>query len=425
MSRVAIVGAGVAGLVAARELDRAGHEITLYDAGSHAGGHAHTVAVDIPGANLEVDIGFIVFNDRNYPNFERLLDELRVATKPAEMSLSVSDGEGKFEWCSRPGGVFARPRHLADPRFHRMMSDLARFFREARGLVGANGSGPSLGEFLDRGGYSRWFVDRLLAPQVSAVWSADPGQLHDFPASFLAEFLSNHGALQFRGRPRWRTVCGGSQTYVERLVAPFVDRLRLRTPVRAVRRDVAGVALATDAGTERYDEVVLAVHSDQALAMLADPSREEREVLSAIPYVRNDAVLHTDATLLPQRRRAWASWNCHLVPEAAGRTTITYHMNRLQSLRAERELLVTLNLAERIDPATVIGEYRFDHPVYTRAGLAAQGRWAEISGARRTHYCGAYWRWGFHEDGVWSALRVCRELTAAPAEPVPVLALAA
>ena len=283
MSRVAIVGAGVAGLVAARELDRAGHAITVYDAGSHAGGHAHTVAVDVPGANVNVDIGFIVFNDRNYPNFQRLLDELGVATKPAEMSLSVSDGEGKFEWCSRPGGVFARPLHLADPRFHRMMCDLARFFREARGLVGANGSGPSLGEFLDRGGYSRWFVDRLLVPQVSAVWSADPGQLHDFPASFLAEFLSNHGALQFLGRPRWRTVCGGSQTYVERLVAPFADRLRLRAPVRAVRRDAAGVAVATEAGTERYDEVVLAVHSDQALAMLADPSREEREVLGAIP----------------------------------------------------------------------------------------------------------------------------------------------
>ena len=415
MSRVAIVGAGVAGLVAARELDRAGHEITVFEAGSHAGGHAHTIPVDIPGASVDVDIGFIVFNERNYPNFERLLDELGVPTQPAEMSLSVSDGEGAFEWCSRPGGVFARPLHLADPRFHRMIADLARFFREARGLVGTNGSGPSLGEFLDEGRYSRWFVDRLLVPQVSAVWSADPDQLHDFPAAFLAEFLANHGALQFAGRPRWRTVCGGSRTYVERLTEPFAHRLRLGTPVRSLRRGEAGVELATDGGTERYDEVVLAVHSDQALAMLADPSPAEREVLGAIPYVRNDAVLHTDAGLLPRRRRAWASWNCHLVPEAVGRTTITYHMNRLQTLEVERELLLTLNLADRIDPATVIGEYTFDHPVYTRSALAAQQRWAEISGVRRTHYCGAYWRWGFTRTA--SGARCARAATCPPVRP--------
>ena len=425
MSRVAIVGAGVAGMVAARELDRAGHRITLFEAGARPGGHANTVTVETPGGTWDVDTGFIVYNDRNYPGFERLLDELAVETKPAEMSLSVSDGRGGFEWSSRPLGVFARPAHLADPRFHRMIADLARFFREARDLVGTNGSGPSLGDFLDRGGYSRWFVERLLIPQTSAVWSADPEQLWDFPASFLAEFLANHGALQFLGRPRWRTVCGGSRVYVDRLTAPFADRTRLGVAVTEVRRDAAGVELRWHGGRERFDEVVLAVHSDQALAMLADPSPAEREVLGAIPYVRNEAVLHTDVRLLPRRRRAWASWNCHLLDEAVGRTTITYHMNRLQSLRADREFLVTLNLADRIDPATVIDTYTYDHPVYTRAGLAAQGRWAEISGVRGTHYCGAYWRWGFHEDGVWSAQRACGAIAAPGTIAEPELAWAA
>jgi uncharacterized protein len=425
VSRVAVVGAGIAGLVAARELDRAGHEIVVFEADARAGGHANTVTVETPAGSWDVDTGFIVFNDRNYPGFERLLAELGVATQPAEMSLSVSDGRGRFEWSSNPRGVFARPAHIADPRFHRMIADLARFFREARGLLGANGSGPSLGEFLDRGGYSRWFVERLLMPQVSAVWSADPDELGDFPAAFLAEFLANHGALQFVGRPRWRSITGGSRAYVDRLARPLGERLRLRAPVEWIRRDAGGVELATRHGLERFDEVVLALHSDQALGLLADPSEAELEVLGSIPYVRNEAVLHTDASLLPRRRRAWASWNCHLVPEAVGRTTITYYMNRLQALRADRELLVTLNLSDRIDPRTVLGEFSYTHPVYTHAGLAAQGRWDEVSGVRGTHYCGAYWRWGFHEDGVWSALRACRAVAAPDAVLEPSLAVAA
>jgi predicted NAD/FAD-binding protein len=425
MSRIAVVGAGVSGLVAARELDLAGHDVVVFEAGARPGGHSNTVAVETPGGVWNVDTGFIVFNDRNYPNFERLLGELGVAWQPAEMSLSVSDGRGGFEWSSNARGVFARPAHIADPRFHRMIADLARFFREARGLVGANGSGPSLGEFLDRGSYSRWFVERLLIPQVSAVWSADPEELGDFPAAFLAEFLANHGALQFLGRPRWHSITGGSRAYVERLAAPLGERLRLRARVQAISRGPGGVELVTRDGRERFDEVVLALHSDQALALLADPSRAEREVLGSIPYVRNEAILHTDASLLPRRRRAWASWNCHLVPEAVGRTTITYYMNRLQDLRADRELLVTLNLRERIDPATVLAEFVYDHPVYTRDALVAQARWAEISGVRDTHYCGAYWRWGFHEDGVWSALRACGGVQRSGGIAPPALARAA
>jgi uncharacterized protein len=293
-----------------------------------------------------------------------------------------------------------------------MLIDLMRFFRDARALVGTNGSGPTLRAFLEQRGYSEYFVERLIVPQISAIWSANPDQLWSFPASFMAEFLDNHGNLQLVGRPRWRSIPGGSHRYVDALTAPFRNRIHLGTPVRAIRRQPDGVELVLTFGVERFEEVVIATHSDQALAMLADPSDAEHEVLGAIAYQPNEAVLHTDERLLPRRRGAWASWNFHLTDEPTGRTTVTYHMNRLQSLVADRQFLVTLNRTDAIDPARVIGRIPYSHPVYTAAGVRAQGRWAEISGADRTHYCGAYWRWGFHEDGVWSALRVSERLGA-------------
>jgi uncharacterized protein len=410
--RIAVVGAGVSGLVAARELHRAGHDVSVFEAGDYAGGHTNTVSVEADAGTWKVDTGFIVLNDRNYPNFERLLDELGVATQPASMSFSVSDGRGGFEWASRPRGVFAQGSNLLDPRFHRMLIDLMRFFRDARGLVGTNGSGPTLRAFLEQRGYSEYFVERLIVPQISAIWSANPDQLWSFPASFMAEFLDNHGNLQLVGRPRWRSIPGGSHRYVDAMTAPFRNRIHLGTPVRAIRRQPDGVELVLTFGVERFEEVVIATHSDQALAMLADPSDAEHEVLGAIAYQPNEAVLHTDERLLPRRRGAWASWNFHLTDEPTGRTTVTYHMNRLQSLVADRQFLVTLNRTDAIDPARVIGRIPYSHPVYTAAGVRAQGRWAEISGADRTHYCGAYWRWGFHEDGVWSALRVSERLGA-------------
>jgi uncharacterized protein len=424
--RIAVVGAGVSGLVAAHELLGAGHDVHIFEAGEAAGGHANTIVVETDGGRYGVDTGFVVLNDRNYPNLDRLFDELGVATQPAEMSLSVSDGTGRFEWASRPTGLFARPAHIVDPRFHRMLADLVRFNREARELLGQNGASPSLREFLAQRRYSQYFVERLIVPQVSAIWSADPAELWSFPASFMAEFFANHGVLQLRGRPRWRTVSGGSSRYVEALERGFGDRLHLRAPVRRIERQRDGVALALADGLESFDEVVLAVHSDQALRMLADPSPAEREVLGAIPYQSNETVLHTDQKLLPRRRAARASWNFHLTQEPADRTTITYDMSRLQSLQSEKRFLVTLNRSEAIDPANVIRRFEYAHPVYTRAGVAAQRRWAEVSGQRRTHYCGAYWRWGFHEDGVWSALRVSEALggrgpiAAEEARPAPV-----
>ncbi len=408
--RIAVVGAGVSGLVATHELLAAGHDVHLFESDDHAGGHANTIPVENDAGRWEVDTGFVVLNDRNYPNLDRLFAELGVATQPAQMSFSVSDGEGGFEWASKPLGVFARPAHAVDPRFHRMLADLVRFNREARDLVGRNGGGPSLREFLAGGRYSPYFVERLIVPQVSAIWSADPAELWSFPAGFMAEFFANHGALQLLGRPRWRSVSGGSKRYVEALTSAFADRLHLSAPVQGIERDHAGVSLRLERGCERFDQLVLAVHSDQALGLLADPSPAEAEVLGAIPYKPNDTVLHNDARLLPRRRAARASWNFHLRQEPAGRTTITYDMNRLQSLGAPQPFLVTLNRSEAIDPSRVIRRFEYAHPVYTRAGVAAQRRWAEISGARRTHYCGAYWRWGFHEDGVWSGLRVSEAL---------------
>jgi predicted NAD/FAD-binding protein len=407
--RIAIVGAGVSGLVCAHLLQHE-HELTVFEAGRHPGGHVNTIRVDAADETHHVDTGFIVYNDRNYPTFIRLLDQLGVATQPSTMSFSVSDGNG-FEYNgASANGLFARRSNLVRPSFHRMVRDLLRFNREAPALIGLNGSGPSLGEFLESGGYSREFVDQLIVPQASAVWSADPRQMWTFPASLLAEFFNNHGMFGLSDRPSWRTIAGGSARYVEMLTAPFADRIRLACPVDRVERfDDRVEVTPRGAQAEPFDEVVLAVHSDQALALLADPSAAEHELLSAIPYQPNETVLHTDAALLPRRKRARASWNFHLQHEPTGRTTVTYHMNRLQTLSASDDYCVTLNRTDAIDPGRVLRTIDYAHPVYTPAGLAAQQRWEEVSGVRRTHYCGAYWGFGFHEDGVVSGARVAAQ----------------
>src|SRR4051794_803866 len=306
--RIAIVGAGISGLATAHLLARR-HEITVFEAGAHAGGHANTVRVDTEHATHHVDTGFIVFNDRNYPNFERLLASVGVAGQPSDMSFGVSDG-ADFEYNgSSPNGLFAKRAHLVTPWFHRMIADLVRFNANARKLLAAGGEGPSLGHWLDGGGYSRAFIERLIVPQASAVWSADPRQMWTFPARFLVEFFANHGMLGFAKRPQWRTVVGGSRSYVDAVSRPFADRLRLDTPISSIERDDQGVTI-TPRGQqpERFDEVVLATHSDQALRLLSDATDREHEILGAIPYQPNEAVLHTDRRLLPLRRRARASW---------------------------------------------------------------------------------------------------------------------
>jgi predicted NAD/FAD-binding protein len=406
--RIAIVGAGVSGLVAAHLLQRE-HEIVVYEANSYAGGHTNTIRVDTAHETHHLDTGFIVMNDRNYPNFTRLLARLGVATQPTHMSFSVKGEERDFEYSGTPRGLFCQPGNLASPRFQRMILDLLRFNRALRGLLEHEESGESMHDFLSRQRFSRAFVERLIVPQLSAVWSADPREAGSFPARFVAEFFANHGMLGFRDRPGWSTVAGGSARYVEALTAPFRGRIRLGAPVSSVTRCAERVEIVAAGGpAESYDQVILATHSDQALSILSDPSERERELLGAIRYQPNEAVLHTDSTLLPRRRAARAAWNFHLLREPKPLSTVTYYMNHLQRLSADRDFCVTLNRTEAIDPAKIIRTIPYAHPIYTPRGVAAQSEHSAISGlSGRTHYCGAYWGWGFHEDGVLSALRAC------------------
>jgi predicted NAD/FAD-binding protein len=406
--RIAIVGAGVSGLVAAHLLHRE-HEIVVYEANSYAGGHTNTIRVDTDHATHHVDTGFIVMNDRNYPLFTRLLDRLGVARQPTHMSFSVKGEERDFEFSGTPRGLLCQPGNIASPRFQRMIVDLLRFNRALRRLLEGEESGESMRDFLARHRFSRAFVERLIVPQLSAVWSADPREAGSFPARFIAEFFANHGMLGFRDRPRWATVSGGSARYVEALTQPFADRIRLGAPVSSITRAADAVELvAAGSDVERYDHVIVATHSDQALRMLTDASARERELLGAIRYQPNEAVLHTDSSLLPRRRWARSAWNFHLLSEPKPLSTVTYYMNHLQRLTADRDFCVTLNRTEAIDPAKIIRTICYSHPMYTPRGVAAQSEHSAISNlSSRTHYCGAYWGWGFHEDGVRSALRAC------------------
>ncbi len=401
------MGAGVSGLVVAHLL-HGEHEVTVFEAEDYVGGHANTIRVDTEYETHRVDTGFVVFNDRNYPLFEQLLVRLGVACQPSDMSFSVSDGTGAFEYASTSlNGLFAVRRHFLSPSFLRMVLEVPHFQRACRELLGGRGEGPSLRTWLEQHRFSPQFIERLIVPQAAAVWCADPDQLWTFPARFLAEFFDNHGILSLRNRPKWKVVAGGSARYIEELTRAFSQRIRCSTPVEAVSRGTEGVTLVVRGNEpERFDQVVIATHSDQALAMLADATGAEREILGAIPYQSNEAVLHTDVAMLPRRRRAWASWNYHLLPGASGHAAVTYHMNRLQSLRSRRQFCVTLNRSSEIDPRTVIRTITYAHPMFTAEGMVAQRRVGEISGVNRTHFCGAYWEWGFHEDGVRSAVRV-------------------
>jgi len=404
--KIAVIGSGIAGNVAAHHLARE-HEVTVFEAASHAGGHTHTHELEQAGRRYRVDTGFIVFNDWTYPNFIRLLDELGVASQPSPMSFSVRDETSGLEYNgSTLDTLFAQRRNLLRPSFWRMLRDILRFNREAPALLGAAGDDTSLGDYLSENAYSREFVEHYLLPMGAAIWSTDPASMQRFPARYFVRFFHNHGMLSVDRRPQWRVIRGGSARYVEALTAAFRDRIRLHSPVQSVRR-LAGQVYVKARGqeTERFDAVFLACHSDQALAVLADATPLEREILGAIPYQVNEAVLHTDTRLMPKARRAWAAWNYHVLPAERTRAALTYNMNILQSLDAPEPFLVTLNRSEAIDPAKVLRRIRYEHPLYTPAGVAAQARQHEINGPLNTYFCGAYWRFGFHEDGVVSALQ--------------------
>lgn len=404
--KIAIVGSGIAGNVAARRLHPE-HEITVFEAGAHVGGHTHTHDVEIGGKHFAVDTGFIVFNDWTYPHFIRLLDELGVASQPSHMSFSVRCERSGLEYNGTSlDALFAQRRNLLRPRFWGMLRDILRFNREAPRLLDDDDAGNlTLGDYLAGGGFGREFVDYYIIPMGAAIWSADPGKMLEFPARYFVRFFHNHGMLSVNERPQWRVIAGGSRNYVDRLVAPFRERVRLNSPVEWVRRYPTHVTVkARGVEPERFDALFLACHSDQALRLLADPMPLERAVLGAIPYQENEVVLHTDARLLPRARRAWAAWNYHVLPAARGRAAVTYNMNILQALEAPVTFCVTLNRGEAIAREHVIRRLTYHHPVYTRESVAAQRRQGEINGMHRTYYCGAYWRHGFHEDGVVSAL---------------------
>ena len=409
--RIAIVGTGVSGLVSAHLLARR-HDVTLFEADDRPGGHAHTVTVDLPDGSFDVDTGFLVYNERNYPGLVKLFADLGVATKPSDMSFGVADEVTGLEWKgSSFDTVFAQRRNLVRPSFLRMLSDVVRFNRLARGLLDTpHDTSVSLGALLDGGRWSSQFLDWYLIPMGSSIWSADPSTFLDMPAVTFVRFFANHGLLEYGNQPDWRTVDGGSQRYVDAILRPLGRSVRLADPVTKITRAADEVEIHTAGGPERFDHIVVATHSDQALELLSDPSTAEREVLGAIRYQPNRATLHTDVSLLPANRRAWASWNYHRLPDHPAEATLTYRLRSLQGIASADELLVTLNREDAIDPATVLATFDYAHPVYDVAAIAAQRRQEELNGVQRTWFCGAYWGYGFHEDGVESARVVCRRL---------------
>ena len=410
--RIAIIGTGISGLSAAWALHR-DHTLTLFEAGDYIGGHTHTVDVEVQGRPYAVDTGFIVFNDWTYPQFIALLDQLNVASRPTRMSFSVRCERSGLEYNGENlNTLFAQRRNLFRPAFHRMIRDILRFNREAPALLEQE-QDSSLDAYLRAGCYSREFIDHYILPMAAAIWSAEPAIMGQMPARFFVRFFKNHGLLSVRDRPQWRVIAGGSRSYVDALVAPFRERIRLNCPVKWLRRQPGQVEIKPRGGAvEYFDQVIIATHSDQALRLLADPSAQEREILGALPYQENDVVLHTDTRLLPRRRLAWAAWNYQLPAQPRDRVAVTYNMNILQGLEAPETFCVTLNRGDAIDPARILYRTTYHHPVFTTAGVQAQARRAEISGVNRTWYCGAYWRNGFHEDGVDSGLAVARELSA-------------
>ena len=407
--KVAIIGSGIAGNVVAHHL-HAAHDITVFEAAGHIGGHTHTHTVELDGERHAIDTGFIVYNDWTYPNFSALLNELGVESQPSAMSFSVRNEASGLEYNGTTlNTLFAQRRNLLRPSFHRMVRDILRFNHIAPELLEAANE-ICLGDYLAAGKYSPQFINNYLIPMGAAIWSTDPTRMLSFPARYFVQFFHNHGMLSVDKRLQWRAIRGGSARYVEKLTAPFRQRIHLNCPVESVRRLPNGILIkprGTD--TERYDQVFFTCHSDQALALLADASPLEKSILGAIPYQENEAVLHTDTTLLPRTRRAWAAWNYHVIEGTdAARAILTYNMNILQTLKSRHTFCVTLNRTAHIAPRKIIKRITYHHPLYTLAGVAAQARQSEINGVNRSYFCGAYWRFGFHEDGVVSALNALK-----------------
>ena len=402
--RIAIVGSGIAGNVAAYKLNQE-HDITVFESAEYVGGHTNTQQVDDENGQLAIDTGFIVFNDHTYPNFVRLLDEIGQASQESTMSFSVQSEAGDLEYCgSSINAMFAQRSNIFRWSFHRMVRDILRFYDTDLSRVGSVDDSETLGTYVNRHAYSAEFVDHYLVPMAAAIWSAEPGSVLEMPVNFLLRFFKNHGLLQILDRPKWRVIKGGSAQYVRKLVAAHQDKIRLSSQVQSIRRLHNGVEVESAAGgAETFDYIFIACHSDQALHLLRDATPVEREVLAAMRYQSNEAVLHTDVSLMPKRRLAWSAWNYHIPQESTGHVAVTYNMNILQGLNSNSQYLVTLNNSQRIDPNKILYRVHYDHPIYSSESVASQKRQNELNRGR-TYFCGAYWGNGFHEDGVASAL---------------------
>ncbi|EAQ97440.2 NAD(P)/FAD-dependent oxidoreductase [Congregibacter litoralis] len=405
---IAVIGSGISGLACAHYLS-AGHTVSVFETNKRLGGHTATMDVQLGTRRFAIDTGFIVFNDWTYPNFIALMDELGVGSRPTSMGFSVRDEDTGLEYSgTNLDSLFAQRRNLVSPRFLRMVRDILRFNKESladleRGELAEN---ESLGSYLERKKYSEAFKRDYLIAMGSAIWSSDCASMLDFPVQFFVRFFKNHGLLSVKNRPQWRVIEGGSREYIAPLCRRFEQRIHTGTAISKIRREASGVTLVLENGTEqRFDQVVIATHSDQALAMLETPSAAEREVLGALPYQSNDVVLHTDKRLLPENRKTWSSWNYRLGVDES-RAVLTYNMNILQGIQASETFCVTLNDTAAINPHKILGRFTYDHPVFSLEGMAAQERWGDINGKQNTWFCGAYWHNGFHEDGVVSALRV-------------------
>ncbi|QXC62980.1 FAD-dependent oxidoreductase [Aquihabitans sp. G128] len=414
--RIAIIGSGISGLTAAHRLHPR-HEVTVYEADRRIGGHANTVRASLDDGEFDVDTGFIVYNHRNYPVFTRLLVELGVETQPSDMSLAVRDERNDLEWGTNLSRLFSQRRNLASPAFVSMIGEVLRWNRLGQRVLAGKVDVDELtpvGDVLARRHFSQRFFDWYLIPLAAAIWSADPVTVDRFPIATFCRFLDNHGMLSLGERPEWRTVTGGSQRYVAALTAPFAERIRTSTPVTAVERHADGIDVRTaaDPGGTTFDRVVLATHSDQALRLLSDADPAEKEVAGAVRYQHNVATLHTDRSMLPRNERTWASWNVQVLPGEQRRVAMTYHMNRLQSLESRHQICVTLNRHEDIDPATVIDRIDYEHPVFDAGAIAAQRRRDELQGRGGLFWAGAWWGYGFHEDGARSGAEVAHAIEA-------------
>lgn len=409
--RIAVIGAGVSGLTAAWLLAEK-HDVQVFEAADYAGGHTNTEQVEAGGRTWPVNTGFIVFNDWTYPNFIKLMDRLGVASEVSDMSFSVDCSSTGLQYNGTSlNTLFAQRRNLVNLPFLKMVREILRFNKETRAdlAAGAISNEETLGEYLNRNGYSRYFRNYYIVPMGAAIWSAPEIVLEQFPIRFFLQFFNNHGMLSVDDRPTWRVISGGSAQYVNKMMDRLGDATHLNSPVERVSRDEAGVTVLVKGEAHRFDQVVFACHSDQALAMLAEPTDAERDILGAIAYQNNDVVLHTDSRVLPDNRRAWAAWNYFIPTHSTEPVSVTYNMNILQNFHeAPETFCVTLNRSQAIDPDRIIKRFEYAHPVFTMDAVRAQERYDEIGNHNRTHFCGAYWFNGFHEDGVRSALRVTR-----------------